>query len=99
MSEEPSGREELAQFLALSSGFAGYPRSVVTRFGDAIIVIMSEMHGCEYTCRDAYEPRCQGLWVWRCGSREWVQGRVLTTKTNDYVRVAHDGSQVTLVVP
>jgi competence protein ComEC len=75
---------------------------VYTGFLDAIephLVIMSEMHGCEYTCREAYEPRCQGLWVWQRSSRKWAQGRVLTTKTNDYVRVAHDGRQVAVVVP
>jgi competence protein ComEC len=76
--------------------------TVYSGFLDAIsphLVIMSEMHGCEYTYREAYEPRCQGLWVWRRGSRDWVQGRVLTTKTNDYVRIAHDGRQVLVVVP
>lgn len=63
------------------------------------LVIMSEMHGCEYTCRDAYDPRCHGLPVWRRDERRWVQARVLTTKTNDYVRIAHDGRQVLVVVP
>ena len=76
--------------------------SVYPDFMNAIsphLVIMSEMHGCEYTCRGAYDPRCHGLAVWRRGERRWVQGRVLTTKTNDYMRITHDGRQAAVIVP
>jgi competence protein ComEC len=85
------------------SGIA-YGDSVYPQFVDAIcpsIVIVSDVHGSEHTCPELYRERATGHFV-RCdgdGTKSCVR-TVLTTKTNDYIVVRHDGQSLpTISVP
>ncbi len=78
-----------------------YGESVYPQFVDAIrphLTIMSDVHGSEHTCPELYHDRTCGHFVWCEGepTKSCVRS-ILTTKTNDYIVIRHDGWSLPLI--
>jgi len=99
---DKSLRVLVASHHGRASGIRNTDRTVYTRFLDAMkphLVLISDKYGNDTTDPDAYRPHALGAKVYCKATESLEDKKVVTTKTNDYVRVNHDTTAPLVIMP